>query len=150
MLADAAFLDLYAGSGAMGLEALSQGASHATFIDSSHAAISCIRENIRSLEVEKETTVIFGNVLSAIKKLPANSFDILYADPPYEQAEALIDLLEFLGKHPLIKEGGLVLLEEGFPSELSLPTPPGFFYRDSRHFGKSLLHQYSRLSTKKP
>ncbi len=149
-LEGAFFLDLYAGSGAMGLEALSQGAAHATFIDSSKEAISCIEQNVQKLGVEKSVTVLYGDVLAQIKKLPRDSFDILYADPPYDQAVSHIALLEFLDLHPLVKKGGLVLLEEGYPSVISLPQLKNFFLKESRHFGNSLLHQYRRFSKTLP
>jgi 16S rRNA (guanine966-N2)-methyltransferase len=136
------FLDLYAGSGAMGLEALSQGASHATFVESSKEALLCIQENIRTLCLKNSATILFGNALAVIKKLPKESFDILYADPPYSQAKDLLLLLAFLDVHPLVKKGGLIVLEEGSPSQCTFPLFKTLIHKDTRGFGKSLLHQF--------
>lgn len=127
----------------MGLEALSQGALHATFIDSSKEALQCIRKNIELLHLEKQTTVLFGDVFSLIKKLPKESFDILYADPPYSQASELLTLLEFLDTHPLVKKGGLVLLEEGTSS--SFPPLKTLVHKETRRFGMSIVHQFFRI-----
>src|SRR6185437_12636332 len=118
-LEEAIFLDLFAGSGAMGLEALSAGAKHATFVDASREAIRCIRENISLLKVEEKTTVIQGDVLKVMKKLKS-PFDVIYCDPPYEKAALHLDILPFLDQSPLIHPGTLLLLEEGSPSKLHL------------------------------
>ena len=69
----ATFLDLFAGSGAMGIEALSCGASHATFIDQNRSAIQCIRENLQSLKIENKATVIQGSAVSILKRLYPNN-----------------------------------------------------------------------------
>lgn len=143
-LQEAHFLDLFAGSGAMGLEALSQGASTATFVDSSKEAILCIEKNVDALGLEDVTTILRGDVLAALKKFPENSFDIVYADPPYAQAHIRVELLHSLDHHPVVKKGGFVLLEEEYPSKQTLPPLKNYLHLDARHFGKSLLHQYRR------
>lgn len=76
-------LDLFAGSGSIGLEALSRGAEHATFIDSGRAAISAIRENINALETVGRATVIQGAVPRALYNLQ-RGYQLIFADPPYE------------------------------------------------------------------
>ena len=91
-------LDLYAGSGAMGIEALSRGASHATFVDVSALAIKSISDNLRGLKVdEKEYEIIKNTDLAAIDifKEKNRQFDLLILDPPYEQGkyEEIVDLL---------------------------------------------------------
>ncbi len=88
---EADFLDLYAGSGSMGLEALSRGAKTATFIETDRKAISCIKENMKLLEVESVCTLISYDVILALKKWIKSgvSFDIIYADPPYAPAAKL-------------------------------------------------------------
>lgn len=144
----ASFLDLFAGSGAMGIEALSQGASHATFIDSSKEAIRCIRENIRSLQLEDNTTVFLADAQKALKKLK-KPFDIVYIDPPYADAALLIPILETLDQSSLLTDNAIVLIEEGYPSPLHLDklTLTTLRHKDSRHFGKSLLHQYRKKTS---
>ena len=95
-------------------------------------------------ELQKQTLVIRGNVLSVVKKISKESFDIVYADPPYEQAEELILVLQFFDEHALISKGGTLFLEEGYPSKRVFPPLRQFFHTDSRHFGKSVVHKFTR------
>lgn len=89
------FLDAYAGSGAVGIEALSRGAKHIILIERNAHAIGIIRENLRSLEIEKEVTVIRG---SAARLLRNYRPDIAFIDPPYQEqreyAKALLAISE--------------------------------------------------------
>ncbi len=82
-LPGARVLDLCAGSGALGLEALSRGAAHATFVDSSARSIDAIRRNIDALDVADRTTVKRSDVLRFLAATAAGSFDIALADPPF-------------------------------------------------------------------
>jgi 16S rRNA (guanine966-N2)-methyltransferase len=75
------FLDAYAGAGAVGIEALSRGAAHAIFLERNRAALDVLRENLRSLGLEREATVIAGPVLLHIARHKA---DIVFLDPPYK------------------------------------------------------------------
>ena len=87
------FLDAYAGTGAVGIEALSRGAAHAWFLERNRAAVNAIRENIGSLALEARATVIAGPALLA---LPRYTADIVFLDPPYElerEYTAALDLL---------------------------------------------------------
>ncbi len=74
------FLDAYAGSGAVGLEALSRGAKHVVLIENSAAAMSIIRDNLAALQVEKEVTAIRGKATALLAKFPC---DLAFIDPPY-------------------------------------------------------------------
>jgi 16S rRNA (guanine966-N2)-methyltransferase len=82
-LAGSSVLDLFAGSGALGFEALSRGAAHATMVDMNPAAVSAIRENARDLGVEDRVTVRRGDAMRYVRKLTLHAFDIALADPPY-------------------------------------------------------------------
>lgn len=139
----ATFLDLFAGSGAIGIEALSNGASHATFVDQNQEAIRCIHENLKTLKLEEQAAVIQGSVMSVLKRLKT-SFDLIYCDPPYDKAALHLEILAFLDASSLIKSGGYVFLEEAYPSKLDLDKLPlkNLLHKNSRHFGKSLLHQF--------
>jgi 16S rRNA (guanine966-N2)-methyltransferase len=138
------FLDLFAGTGAMGLEALSRGASHATFVDRDLQAISSLKENIAALNVQKECRVIKGDVLLLMKSLK-DSFDIIYVDPPYGKV-SLAALLEVIDRNALVKKEGILFLEEAFPAheELTRTSLKHLIHRDTRKCGKTLLHQYYR------
>jgi 16S rRNA (guanine(966)-N(2))-methyltransferase RsmD len=89
------FLDAYAGSGAVAIEALSRGARHAIFFERSPTALAVIRENLTSLGIGAEATVIRGNALTLITKHEA---DIVFLDPPYAQERDYQAILDLLGE----------------------------------------------------
>ncbi len=86
----AVFVDAYAGSGAVGLEALSRGAGRVTLIERSPAALAVIRENLRSLGIEEDVDVLRGRAASL---LLTHTADIVFIDPPYEQVNEYRDSL---------------------------------------------------------
>ncbi len=148
----ASFLDLYAGSGAMGLEALSRGACHTTFVETNPIAFGCIQENTRMLKLQEQSTLLSYDVLLCLKKMEkqARTFDLVYADPPYlpgVRLQLLQKLLEFFDSHPLLNKGGRLFLEEGAPptlklDKLSLTT---LLHVDTRSFARSTLHQFRSI-----
>lgn len=151
---DANFLDLYAGSGAMGLEALSRGARHATLIDSHPLAFFCMDKNVRLLDVIDQCTLISYDCFKALKKIikEGSRFDIAYADPPYAAASRLNllqELLSLFDTHPLLTDGGTLFLEEAAPATLHPETLSlGTLYHvDSRTFSRSILHQFRKAQT---
>jgi 16S rRNA (guanine966-N2)-methyltransferase len=93
-LAEARVLDLFAGSGALGLEALSRGASHVDFVELGTRSIAALRDNVRSLNADERATIHRGDALRFVQQLEALSFDIAFADPPYRlgMAEQLAGL----------------------------------------------------------
>jgi 16S rRNA (guanine(966)-N(2))-methyltransferase RsmD len=93
----AIFLDAYAGTGAVGIEALSRGARHAIFLEKDRVAVETIRENLESLKVERRATVVKGAVLLALERSPA---EIVFLDPPYSQEREYRAALELLGETP--------------------------------------------------
>lgn len=94
-LAGATVLDAYAGTGALGLEALSRGARKVTFVENDREALKSLSENIRNLELSEKTTVIKADVR---KYVPDEKFDIIIADPPYDKfrSEDFLHLAEYL------------------------------------------------------
>ena len=87
-LEGARVLDLYAGSGALGLEALSRGAASATFVELNPPSLEALRANIAALGVEDSVTVHRGDAYRFADKLGANAFDLVFADPPYAHGAA--------------------------------------------------------------
>jgi 16S rRNA (guanine966-N2)-methyltransferase len=83
VLPGARVLDLFAGSGALGLEALSRGAASATFVEQGTQALRALRANLKALEAAERATVVSGDVMRFLRTLPADSFDVALADPPY-------------------------------------------------------------------
>jgi 16S rRNA (guanine966-N2)-methyltransferase len=90
----AIFADLYAGTGAVGIEALSRGAAKAIFVEQNHAALRVLRENLRALEIEDRTQVSQERAASTIARLKA---DIVFFDPPYEAESEYERILVALG-----------------------------------------------------
>lgn len=114
------FLDAYAGSGAVGLEALSRGARHVFLMEKSPTALAVIRENIGSLGVEAEVSVLRG---SAVKLLGTVTADMAFVDPPYEQVNQYGSSLLALSE----KACGLVIAQH--PSRLALEERYGHMQR---------------------
>jgi 16S rRNA (guanine(966)-N(2))-methyltransferase RsmD len=139
------FLDLCAGSGGVGLEALSRGASFAAFVEKSPFALPALYHNIETLKVQNETRVYKSDVTSTLKKL--SGFDIVYADPPYEltpkDAEPKTFLaktiLEHVNSSDLLKPGGHLFIEEGGQINGSWEN---LELIDVRKLGKAFLHHY--------
>ena len=85
-LADCVFLDVYAGTGAVGIEALSRGARRAIFIENNRAAVEVIRENLAALGLESRAEVFTGKAATVLERVRA---DIAFLDPPYEHAHGI-------------------------------------------------------------
>ncbi len=121
----AIFLDLFAGSGAMGIEALSRGASQAIFIDSHREAIRALKDNLLLLNIESKAHIIQTDIFKGLTKLQEmNVFcDIVYADPPYDRSKIYTELLSFFDDHTLIKPNGMLFMESPSPSPLAKTSP---------------------------
>ncbi len=87
-LPDAKVLDLFAGSGALGLEALSRGAQHVTFVEKAGGPLRVLQANVHKLRAEAEVDVVRGDALKYAAGLAEGAFDIVFADPPYGTGEA--------------------------------------------------------------
>lgn len=108
---DTEFLDLYAGSGAIGIEALSRGAGRAVFVEKGREAVSCIKENLKTTRFEDKASVINTDVLSALNRLEGSGkFDLVFMDPPYNN-EYEKDVLTFLSRSTLLNEDALIVVE---------------------------------------
>lgn len=129
------FLDLFSGSGAIGIEALSRGANHAVFVEFARDALACIKTNLNKTRLAEDATVLPIEVTYAISKLEkmGRCFDIVYADPPYQKGfEAKI--LDLLAQSKIVRSGTLVILES------SLETAPDYVNED--HYEIIRIKQY--------
>ena len=87
-LPDARVLDLFAGSGALGLEALSRGAAHVTFVEKAAGPLRALQSNVDKLGAGNETAILKKDALRFVETLPCGAFDIVFADPPYASGAA--------------------------------------------------------------
>ncbi len=109
---DARFLDLCAGSGAIGIEALSRGAAHVTFVEMSRKVASVISENLRHCGIREDYTFVMRDALTALKYLSREEqkFDIIYFDPPYD-SELYSPVLWQIARNSVLTEDGIVIAE---------------------------------------
>ena len=133
------FLDLFAGSGQMGLEALSRGAENATFIDSSAESVKVCKENITALGFEKESRLIRSDALSFLS-LCSDKFDIAFLDPPYAAGLLEKALSAVCDK---MSDYGTIICEH--PPEVALPEEiKGFSVYKKYRYGKINVTTYKQ------
>jgi 16S rRNA (guanine966-N2)-methyltransferase len=114
---DARFLDLCAGSGAVGIEALSRGAAHATFVDRSRRSCQLIESNLGLCRVPEEQRDIYcAEAAEFLKQNQSNPWDIIFLDPPYQ--EDYLRILAILGSAKLLNDGGLLIVEHHHKTDL--------------------------------
>lgn len=135
----ACFLDLFAGSGAIGIEALSRGASHVTMVENGRNAITCIKENLRFTRFTDEVSLIESDILSALERLKGHApFDIVFMDPPYEGGfeEPVFGMLSGMDN---ITQDTIIVLEASLKLDLDFIEATGFSvykiktYKTNRH-----------------
>ncbi len=136
-VAEAVVLDLYAGTGALGLEALSRSARQAVFVDSSRAALQIIGKNIALCEFADRATVFQKDLSRGLgflsKKLPGTVFSLVFVDPPYRKGLSE-RMLEELAAAGFLTAGALVVVEDD--AGVTLPSRVGeLVLEDQRHYG---------------
>jgi 16S rRNA (guanine966-N2)-methyltransferase len=132
-------LDLYAGSGALGIEALSRGAHHAVFVDQDQSAVVAIRANLRATGLAAAASVrrMTSRAFVAAGP-PARAFDLVLADPPYDTpAREVGHVLDVLAAPGWVAADGAVVVERGADESVALPG--GWETRFSRRYGDTLL-----------
>jgi 16S rRNA (guanine966-N2)-methyltransferase len=127
---DARVLDLFAGSGALGLEALSRGAREVVFVERSHGALRSLRGNIESLEAAARSTVVRSDAFRFLHRSNENDFDLALADPPYDRGYAA-ELLSQMAIRQVARE----LWVEHRSSE-PMPSLPGL---EQRRYGDTMI-----------
>jgi 16S rRNA (guanine966-N2)-methyltransferase len=136
---DATVLDLFAGTGALGIEALSRGAESAVFVDNNPKALSVIQRNISSCSFDKQTKIIKWDIKKNLNclKLKAPAFDLVFMDPPYHRGMVTPALLN-LKRSGSLKKGARIVVEHS-PLE-PIPAPVFMFeIADQRKYGKTLV-----------
>lgn len=138
----ARFLDLFAGSGSMGFEAISRGAESATFVDSSVEAVRLIRANLALLDSNLPVHILKQDVRSALLRLGKQnrSFDIVYIDPPYALENVFLqEVLSYVVQQSLLEPDGILFLENASPQEILVQ---GLELRKRRKSGGTFLSEY--------
>lgn len=134
------FLDLFAGSGGIGIEALSRGAEHAVFVDKSRASVQCIRKNLEHVKMSADASVLQADALAAVSQLEQKkqSFDVIFMDPPYD-CGLEEQVLRRLAGSTVVTEDTLIIVEASLATEFNYLEECGFairkdkIYKTNRH-----------------
>lgn len=137
----ARFLDLFAGSGAIGIEALSRGAAEAVFVEHSRQAAECIRENLKFTHLEENARVLHTEAESALRSLSGSGpFDIIFMDPPYNH---LLEkqMLALLSGTDLADADTLILVEASLSTEFDYLSELGYTIKKIKRY-KTNMHVF--------
>lgn len=135
---DAEILDIFAGSGSLGIESLSRGAAHATFIERDKLANKILVENIEKMDIGSRSDVIKISARTWIDKNLDKKYDIIFADPPYDDLQ--LSTVRCLGN--LLKNNGLMVLS--YPGRGDVPTIDGVVVVDNRSYGTAAIAFYRK------
>jgi 16S rRNA (guanine966-N2)-methyltransferase len=133
-------MDLFSGSGALGIEALSRGARNAAFVDSNPACVRCIRENLVRCGFQSHAQVLQARLpddFQIVSKVLPGAMDIVFADPPYAW-EGRVAILQDMHRFSLLNEHATIVIEH-FHKDVSLSVPHEFFLEDERRYGDTVL-----------
>ena len=108
-IVDSEVLDLFAGSGALGIESLSRGAKHCSFCDKSPASVRMLKQNIEKTKLTEKATIFIGDYKKYLKQLN-NKFDIIFIDPPYK-LNIGVNSIKLILEYNLLAKDGIIVLE---------------------------------------
>jgi 16S rRNA (guanine(966)-N(2))-methyltransferase RsmD len=131
---DARVLDLYAGSGSVGIEALSRGAAHCEFVESDRRAMAAIRENLDRAGVAEDASVHQVDVVRYLDRSADDRFSLVFLDPPYEERAILAPLERLVAR---LTPGAAVVVKHHWRTPV--PEPPGLTSWRERRFGETTL-----------
>lgn len=109
-LQDSNVLDLFAGSGALGIEALSRGAKHCTFCDKSYDTVKMLKQNLQRTKFESNSTILVEDYKKCLQKLNENKFDIIFIDPPYK-LDIAVNSIKLILKYDILAKDGIIVIE---------------------------------------
>ena len=140
LLADSHVIDLFAGTGALGLEAISRGAAFATFVENNGAALAVLRANIVKLQFQSSTAVMAADAISLVhwRGAPAQ---LVIADAPYQSGASLVALTS-LARIGAMADGAVIVVETGKSEKLDIEAVgmPALTMIEARSYGKAMLH----------
>lgn len=134
-------LDLFAGTGQLGIEALSRGAKSATFVDNRSDAVKLIKENIRKTKFQNQSTVFVGDYATFLQT-SRQRFDLIFLDPPYAES-FLENALKRISTIDIVKDGGIIICERPVEKELSQELS-GFERSKDYRYGKTIITLYRK------
>lgn len=144
-LYDCRFLDLFAGSGQMGLEAVSRGAKLAVFVENNKKAAACIEENIHFTKLTDNCTLLVRDVVAAIQQMAGReTFDVVFMDPPYGR-NLEQETLKALANAGIIGEESLVIVESSLDTDLSYAADLGYEITREKTY-KTNQHTFLRFT----
>ncbi len=117
---DSSFLDLFSGSGAIGIEALSRGAKEAVFVEQAPKALSAIEQNLAHTKLQERAEVMKTDVLTALARLGSQKrqFDFIFLDPPYQKG-LYEPVLEAIAREKVLKEDGIIIAEHDWKEPIT-------------------------------
>jgi 16S rRNA (guanine966-N2)-methyltransferase len=142
-LPDAVFLDLFSGSGGIGIEALSRGARHAYFVENNKNALACIVDNLNFTHLADQATVVRQDVLSALGSIHEQHVDVIFMDPPYHQ-DYEKQVLQLLKTMPYVTKDTLIVVEASLNTDFSYLDALGFFVKKEKCY-KTNKHMFCFL-----
>lgn len=141
-LEDAVVLDLFSGTGSLGLEAISRGAKLAYFGDISRTSMALTKENISHCQVENQCVTILGDWTQVLKRID-QPLDLIFLDPPYKKG-LMIDCIQKISDDSMLSRDGWIVAEHG--TETELPDCIGQFERKAnKKYGTIMISLYARL-----
>jgi 16S rRNA (guanine(966)-N(2))-methyltransferase RsmD len=145
-IAKAKVLDLFAGSGSVGIEALSRGAAQAIFVDNDKNAARIIAENLKNCGFENGYELYQNDVFRVLDNLSRNHrcFDYIYVDPPFTEDRIFDQVMMVLGKAGLLDDGGILVIRTRRQRELAATFGELIKYRE-KNYGESTLHYYRQI-----
>ncbi|MBR2765784.1 MAG: 16S rRNA (guanine(966)-N(2))-methyltransferase RsmD [Blautia sp.] len=148
-LADCRFLDIFSGSGAIGIEALSRGAAEAVFVEKNKRACTCIRQNLSFTKLADNGKILCMDALQALRVLEGGpAFDIIFMDPPYGKG-LYHPLLEQLAVSTLVRADTLIVIEEAVSADFRPVSELGYELIRSKKY-KTNQHVFLRRMQNKP
>ena len=144
-LPDAVFIDLFSGSGGIGIEALSRGAIKAYFVENSPKAVACITENLEHTHLADKAVVLKQDVLAALRGNIRETADIIFLDPPYHQ-EYDRNVLELLRDASYVNDDTLIVVEASAAASFDYVETLGFVVEKIKQY-KTNKHVFIRRNT---
>jgi len=145
-LSGKSFLDLFAGSGNVGLEALSRGADKVVFVEKDAVMVNAIKKNLGELGFSDKCEVLAADVKKGIRQLQKNgeNFDILFADPPYERG-VIREIFQYLGQGNVISQDGVLIIQHSKREAVPGQQMDNFVLTDQRRYGDTFLSFFKIL-----